>query len=46
MNRLVTRWLIRYARRGDLDAVLALWELSDASPSVTDSIEPLQGLLR
>jgi ribosomal protein S18 acetylase RimI-like enzyme len=45
MNRLVTRWLIRYARRGDLDAVLALWERSDASPSVTDSIEPLQGLL-
>ena len=25
--------------------MLALWELSDASPSVTDSIEPLQGLL-
>jgi ribosomal protein S18 acetylase RimI-like enzyme len=45
MNRLVTPWVIRHGRCDDLDAVLALWDLSDASPTVTDSIEPLRSLL-
>lgn len=45
MNRLVTPWVIRDGNLGDLDAVLALWGLSDARPTVTDSIEPLRSLL-
>ncbi len=45
MNRPVTGWVIRYGGREDLDAVLALWKRSEASASVTDSVEPLLGLL-
>lgn len=45
MNRPVTPWAIRDGRCEDLDAVLALWDLSDAPPTVTDSVAPLQSLL-
>jgi ribosomal protein S18 acetylase RimI-like enzyme len=46
MNRLVTGWIIRSGSSDDLDAVLALWGLSHALPTVTDRAEPLRGLLR
>jgi len=45
MNRRVSNPSIRYGTRDDLDAVLDLWTLSDAQPTVTDSIEPLRCLL-
>jgi ribosomal protein S18 acetylase RimI-like enzyme len=45
MNRPVRRWVIRYGTGEDLDSVLALWDLSGASPTVTDHIEPLRALL-
>jgi ribosomal protein S18 acetylase RimI-like enzyme len=41
----VTSWSIRRGSGEDLDAVLALWALSGAPPSVTDGIEPLRSLV-
>ncbi len=40
-----TSWSIRSARDDDIDAVLALWALADALPSVTDDAESLRRLL-
>jgi ribosomal protein S18 acetylase RimI-like enzyme len=45
MNRLVMSCDIRCGRGEDLDAVLSLWALADALPTVTDSVEPLRRLL-
>jgi ribosomal protein S18 acetylase RimI-like enzyme len=45
MNRRLSSWTIRYARRDDLDAVLNLWALSGAQPTVTDSLVSLRSLL-
>jgi ribosomal protein S18 acetylase RimI-like enzyme len=45
MNRRLSRWSIRYGTRDDLEAVLDLWALSNARSTVTDTIEPLRGLL-
>ena len=45
VDRRVVSWSIRSARAEDLDAVLALWALSDVLPSVTDNAESLRRLL-
>jgi ribosomal protein S18 acetylase RimI-like enzyme len=45
MNRRLSSWRIRDGRPDDLDAVLDLWTLSHAQPTVTDSLEPLRSLL-
>ena len=45
MNRRLNSWSIRYGTLDDLHAVLDLWTLSDAQPTVTDGIEPLRSLL-
>lgn len=41
----MTNWSIRSARGGDIDAMLALWALSETLPSVTDDAESLRRLL-
>lgn len=38
-------WIIRSGEHDDLGALLALWERSQAVPTVTDRLEPLLGLL-
>jgi ribosomal protein S18 acetylase RimI-like enzyme len=45
MNRRLISPSIRSGTTEDLDAVLDLWTLSDAQPTVTDGIEPLRSLL-
>ncbi len=45
MHRRLSRSDIRSGTPDDLDAVLDLWALSHAHPTLTDSIEPLRSLL-
>jgi ribosomal protein S18 acetylase RimI-like enzyme len=45
MNRRLSDWSIRQGTDQDLEAVLELWTLSGAEPTVTDAIEPLRSLL-
>ncbi len=45
MNPRLSSWTIRHGTREDLDAVLDLWMLSGAQPTVTDSIDQLRLLL-
>jgi ribosomal protein S18 acetylase RimI-like enzyme len=41
----LTSWTIRDGGQDDLEALLRLWRLSDALPTVTDSVESLSRLL-
>jgi len=45
MNRRLSSSCIRYGTPDDLSAVLDLWAMSDAPPTVTDSIDRLRSLL-
>jgi ribosomal protein S18 acetylase RimI-like enzyme len=45
MNRRLSGQTIRHGKQEDLDAMLDLWAVSGAPPTVTDGIEPLRALL-
>jgi ribosomal protein S18 acetylase RimI-like enzyme len=45
MNRRLISWPIRDGTPNDLDAVLNLWAVSEAPPTVTDSIQRLRALV-
>ena len=45
MNLPLNGWIIRTATHRDLTAVVKLWALADAQPTVTDNVEALRSLV-